>query len=253
MTAIIETVSVNKRFGGMAAVSDVSLSVSAGEALAIIGPNGAGKTTFLNILSGLLSPSTGVIRFMGEDISTVPPHARAQRGLGRTMQITSVFPDLSVEDNVLVAVLRHEQAWKAFGLRSRRGLAARAEAAGIVELAGLREHAQTRCGDLAYGDQRLVEVALALGSRPKLLLLDEPAAGLSPRETTVLTAQLADIHAKTGLALIVVEHDMGVVQRLARRVAVFHLGRSVIDGPTDAVLRDPLVRDVYLGGHDAHA
>jgi branched-chain amino acid transport system ATP-binding protein len=253
VTALLEIDGLTKRFGGLQVLKDVKLSVSTGEAMAIIGPNGAGKTTFFNLLSGLLPPTSGEIRFNGTEISRMTIDQRARLGLGRTMQITSVFPDLSVEDNVLIAVMRHEKAWTPYGLKSRRAAAARAQADEILALVGLQAHAKSRCGDLAYGDQRLVEIAIALGSRPQLLLLDEPTAGLSPRESAAVTAQLQSIHAQTGLALIVVEHDMKVVAQLARRVAVFHLGTCLIDGETDTVMRDPLVRDVYLGNDHAQA
>jgi branched-chain amino acid transport system ATP-binding protein len=251
MMPLLAIDSLNKNFGGLQVVKNVSLSVSAGEALAIIGPNGAGKTTFFNLLTGLLSPSSGQIRFKGADISRTAIDERARLGIARTMQITSIFPDLSVSDNVLTAVMRHDSAWMAYGLVSRRAVTLRERAHEFLTLVGLQQHASTRCGDLAYGDQRLVEIAVALGSRPELLLLDEPTAGLSPRESATVTAQLKKIHAQTGLALIVVEHDMGVVAQLARRVAVFHLGACIIDDETATVMRHPLVRDVYLGtDHD---
>lgn len=253
MMPLLAIEGLNKRFGGLQVVKDVSLSVSAGEALAIIGPNGAGKTTFFNLLTGILPPTSGQIRFKGADISRTAIDERARLGIARTMQITSVFPDLSVADNVLIAVMRPASAWAAYGLTSRHAAAMRGQAHEFLTLVGLQHHASTRCGDLAYGDQRLVEIAVALGSRPELLLLDEPTAGLSPRESATVTAQLRKIHAQTGLALIVVEHDMSVVAELARRVAVFHLGSCIIDDQTETVMRHPLVRDVYLGTDHAQA
>jgi branched-chain amino acid transport system ATP-binding protein len=253
MMPLLAIENLNKRFGGLKVVKNVNLSVSAGEALAIIGPNGAGKTTFFNLLTGILPPTSGQIRFKGADISRTAIDERARLGIARTMQITSVFPDLSVADNVLTAVMRHESAWAAYALMSRRAVPMRAQAHEFLTLVGLQHHASTRCGDLAYGDQRLVEIAVALGSRPELLLLDEPTAGLSPRESATVTAQLKKIHAQTGLALIVVEHDMSVVAQLARRVAVFHLGSCIIDDETETVMRHPVVRDVYLGTDHAQA
>jgi branched-chain amino acid transport system ATP-binding protein len=238
---------LNRTFGGLAAVRDVSLSVKEGAALAVIGPNGAGKTTFFNLLSGVLAPTSGQIKFKGRDVAAFSIDQRARAGIGRTMQITSVFPDFSVEKNVLVATLRHESPWMSYGLSSSHGAAALKRAGEIIDLVGLRAHATRRCGDLAYGDQRLVEIAIALGSRPELLLMDEPTAGLSPRESVAVTAQLRAIHERTGIALVVVEHDMAVVRQLARRVAVFHLGECIIEGNTDEVMRNPLLRDIYLG------
>jgi branched-chain amino acid transport system ATP-binding protein len=251
MTSLLAVHGLRKSFGGLKVIKDVSLAVSPGESLAIIGPNGAGKTTFFNMLTGVLPASEGRIVFEGREISRTSIDARSRLGLARTMQITSVFQDLSVSDNVLIAVMRSENAWKPYGLESRRIEDLRDRAEDLLRLVGLSSKTRMRCGDLAYGDQRLVELAIALGGSPKLLLLDEPTAGLGLRESAVVTAQLKEIHSRTGLAMIVVEHDMKVVAELARRVVVFHLGTCLVDDETDTVMRHPVVRDVYLGNDHA--
>jgi len=245
-SSILETIGVTQHFDGVTALTDVNLEVFRGECLAIIGPNGAGKTTFFNVLTGLLRPSTGRIIFEGIDITDYAPHTRAAIGMSRTMQITSIFPRLSVLDNVLIGIQAHHSPWKVLRLVSLSIDEMRQQAAEIVELVGLGEKADVICADLSHGDQRLVEIALALSANAKLLLLDEPTAGLSVAESRHVTASLREIWERKKLTIVIVEHDMEVALGLATRVAVFHQGACLSTGDPETIMADPVVNSVYL-------
>jgi branched-chain amino acid transport system ATP-binding protein len=248
-SVILEASGIAKYFDGLKALTDVNLKVFRGECLAIIGPNGAGKTTFFNILTGLLRPTAGRILFEGADITDYAPHRRAALGISRTMQITSVFPRLSVLDNVLIGIQGQHAPWKILRLGSMPMDEMRRRAAEIVELVGLGEKADVICANLAHGDQRLVEIALALSVEAKLLLLDEPTAGLSLNETRHITGRLREIWERKKLTIVIVEHDMEVALGLATRVAVFHQGTCLAIGEPDVIMADEVVNRVYLKGH----
>jgi branched-chain amino acid transport system ATP-binding protein len=237
---------LSKAFGGLKAVDKVALSVLPGERRALIGPNGAGKTTLFNLISGDLPPSSGRITLFGQDVTHLPPHRRAALGLARTYQITNLFPSLTVLDNLLLAtqalertklvLLRPVTAYSHLYDRSRATLAS----------VGLGDKEGEIVKNLSHGEQRQMEIAMALAGRPRLLLLDEPAAGLSPAESRMMTDLLKRLD--NGITLIVIEHDMDVAFALTDRVTVLHNGTVVADGSRDEVKANQLVREIYLGG-----
>ncbi len=236
---------VSKAFGGLKAVDGVALSVQGGERRALIGPNGAGKTTLFNLISGELVPSSGRISLFGSDVTGLPPHRRAALGLARTYQITNLFPSLTVLENLLLAVQALERTKLVLvrPLTSYPQLYERARA--VLESVGLQGKERELVKNLSHGEQRQMEVAMALASRPRLLLLDEPTAGLSPAESLMMTDLLKKLDA--GITLLVIEHDMDVAFALTDRVTVLHNGRVVADGSRDEVKANPLVREIYLG------
>jgi branched-chain amino acid transport system ATP-binding protein len=243
--AAIRVEALVKDFGGLRALDDVTIRVEPGERRAIIGPNGAGKTTLFNIITGLLEPTAGSILFDGQDVTALPPHRRAQLGLGRTFQITTLFPKLSVRENVLLAVQAGDPG--RFNLHRPREayphLLRQAEA--LLERWALQDRAAVPVRLLSHGEQRQVEILMALAIRPRVLLLDEPAAGLSPAETAALAEIIRSLPRETTILLI--EHDMDVAFALADHVSVLHYGKVVADGTPDAVRRDPHVAAIYLG------
>jgi branched-chain amino acid transport system ATP-binding protein len=236
---------VSKAFGGLKAVDGVALSVQPGERRALIGPNGAGKTTLFNLISGELPPAQGRIALFGRDVTTLPPHRRAALGLARTYQITNLFPNLTALDNLLLAVQGLERTKLALlrPVTSYRHLYERARA--VLGSVGLGDKEGEVVKNLSHGEQRQMEVAMALASRPRLLLLDEPTAGLSPAESLTMTALLKTLDA--GITLLVIEHDMDVAFALTDRVTVLHNGRVVADGSREEVRASPLVKEIYLG------
>ncbi len=236
---------VSKAFGGLKAVDGVALSVEPGERRALIGPNGAGKTTLFNLISGELPPSEGRIALFGRDVTTLPPHRRAALGLARTYQLTNLFPSLTVLENLLLAVQGLERTKLAFlrPVASYRHLFERARA--VLDSVGLGGKEGEVVKNLSHGEQRQMEVAMALASRPRLLLLDEPTAGLSPAESLTMTALLKTLDA--GITLLVIEHDMDVAFALTDRVTVLHNGKVVADGSREEVRASPLVKEIYLG------
>jgi branched-chain amino acid transport system ATP-binding protein len=246
---ILRTEGLTKRFGGLITTNRVNFELKEGEIKALIGPNGAGKTTFYNLITGVYKPDEGRITFMDEDITRLPPHEICKKGIARTFQITSIFPKLTVYENVRLA------AQVGFG----RGVSAFRESSTLKEvnehvanileavgLAGLRDRVSA---EISQGDQRLEEVAIALGSRPKLLLLDEPTAGLSATETWLLVEKIKELY-NTGIIknIIFVEHDLEVVTGLAHNICVLNYGEVVKDGCVDDVCNDPGVQEVYLAG-----
>jgi branched-chain amino acid transport system ATP-binding protein len=235
-------------FGGLRALDDVSLAAHPGERLVILGPNGAGKTTLFNAITGLLRPASGRIRLHGEEVTRLAPHARAQRGLGRTFQITTLFSGLTVLESVLLAVQGRDPA--RFSLLRPQAAFPRLHERAQVLLAewdlGDRSDMPTRF--LSYGEQRQVELILALAARPRVLLLDEPTAGLSPAETATVAATIRRF--PRDLTLLFIEHDMDVALDLADRVLVLHQGRVLAAGSPEEIRRDPRVAETYLGaGH----
>jgi branched-chain amino acid transport system ATP-binding protein len=227
---------VTKRFGGLTAVSDVSLAVPAGELLGVIGPNGAGKTTLFNVISGYYRPDRGRVVFAGHDVVGLAPHAICRLGLTRTFQLVKPFGNLSVTDNVMIGALTRIPSIRA----------ARVEARRVVETCGLTPHADARARTLPIGLRKRLEVARALATRPRLLLLDEVMAGLNPTELAAMIQLIQRLHGD-GLTLIVIEHIMAAMMRLARRIVVLHHGETIAEGPPAAIAQDRRVVDAYLG------
>ncbi len=249
---ILRTDGVSLRFGGIIALDDVSISVQAGEILGLVGPNGAGKTTLLNAISGVFPLSKGSVVFEGRNITGVPLHRRAATGIGRTFQGIELFADLSVQDNLMVG--RHHlmrtgilTAGLWFGRARREEIAHRRQVEELIELFELERYRKRRVGTLAYGIQKLVGVARAMCSEPRLLLLDEVASGLNREEKEDLARFLLRIKFTRGISMIWVEHDVRMVSELADHVAVLDYGRLVRFGATQAVLRDPATQRVFLG------
>jgi len=226
-------------------VNGVDLAVAAGDVRAIIGPNGAGKTTLFNLMSGALPHDSGQIYLEGEEISGLPPDVLCRRGLGRTFQITSIFRRLTVLENVQTACLSHHRRHYNLFRRARR--LHRDEAAALLERVGLGDQANRPSGVMAHGDQRRLELAIALAGHPRLLLLDEPTAGMAPPERHQLMDLVTAIAADTGLTVVFTEHDMDVVFAVARRITVLHQGVVLAEGPPADVRGNGEVQRVYLG------
>ena len=240
-----------KRFGGLLATDHANLAVEAGELHALIGPNGAGKTTLIHQLSGSLAPSAGTVWLDGTDITHAPMHQRVRQGLVRSFQITSIFPRLSVWDNLALAVQSQAGSSFAFWRPARQERQRYNQAAEVAERVGLGERLLNDAGDLSHGEQRQLEVGLALALRPKLLLLDEPLAGMGPQEGERMVELLQDLRGEA--TLLLVEHDMDAVFRLADRISVLVGGRIVACGTPDAIRQDAVVRQAYLGDEAAAA
>ena len=248
--ALIECHEVTRRFGGLIAVDNVDMTVEAGETRAIIGPNGAGKTTLFNLLTGVLTASEGQVIFEGRNITSLPVHDIIQLGISRTFQLTHLFPELSVLENVRIAAqARNNRRWYFLG-GSQIINDSKATALEAIKKLGLGDRATIQAGMLSHGDQRLLEIAMALSQNPKLLLLDEPTQGLSIEETERAINILKDLLNSSDLTVILVEHDMEVVFRLAEKITVLHRGRVIADGSPDTVKADISVQEAYLGGID---
>ena len=239
--------SVTKRFGSLAAVRDVSLTVEPGELRAIIGPNGAGKTTFFNLISGFFPPTAGRIAFDGRDITTRAAHERVKLGIGRTFQITEVFPELTVFENVRVST----EVADGFRTRPWIGREDRArvekQVRDTLELTGLATKADRLAGELSHGDQRAAEIAMALALRPRLLLLDEPTAGMGEQETYDITQLVRRLHRDSRLTILLIEHDMRVIFHLADRISVLDQGSLLAEGTPEEIARNEAVQAAYLG------
>ena len=248
MTALLETRGLGRAFGALQAVAGVSLTVEPGEVRAIIGPNGAGKTTLFHLISGLLAPTAGRVLFRGDDVTALPAPARCRRGISRTFQITSIFPELSVLENVRIAVqLRSGGNFQLVG--GRATLAASEERARVsLDSLGLLARAAEPASTLPHGDQRLLEIAMAVAQEPALLLLDEPTQGLSPEDTVATVAVVRQVARRQKLTILLVEHDMDVVFDLADRISVLHFGQLIAEGTPDQIRANPDVQLAYLGG-----
>jgi branched-chain amino acid transport system ATP-binding protein len=248
MTALLEVRGLAKRFGGLAAVDGVDLTVAQGERRAVIGPTGAGKTTLFNLITGYIRPDAGTVTFDGGDITGKPTHRVARAGIGRAFQITSIFPGLTVFENVqLGRFARTGETARPVGTAAGRHSA---EVSAILDDVGLLPLSAERAGNLSHGDQRALELAISLALEPKLLLLDEPTAGMAPEETTRTMELVRRIALERSLTLLFCEHDMEVVFGTADRVLVMHQGAPLVDGTPEEVRAHPEVRRVYLGEED---
>ncbi len=245
MSSVLDVKGISKTFGGVKAVEDVSFSVAAGELLALIGPNGAGKTTCFNMLNGQLRPDSGDVFLGGERITGLAPRVVAHKGVGRTFQITATYGSMTVRENVqtaLIASLRGE--WKLTGSATdQHGM----KADQLLDLVGMQDQAARACGVLAYGDLKRVELAVALANEPRLLLMDEPTAGMAPSERIALMDLAAQIAKSRSIAVLFTEHDMDVVFAHATHVIVLDRGKLIAQGTADEVRANPQVQAVYLG------
>jgi branched-chain amino acid transport system ATP-binding protein len=241
----LELRGVTRMFGALAALLDVTLTVEPGERRAVLGSNGAGKTTLFNCVTGDFLPTSGTVRLFGEDVTNFPPHERIRRGLRRTYQISLLFNGLSVIDNVYLAV-RGVSRGRFSLIRPRRSEALMQSALDLLEAVHLSDIKDTKVANLAYGQQRQLEIALALAGAPRLILFDEPAAGLSPTERGELITILTSLPRHIGY--IIIEHDMDVALRVSERVSMMHNGRIFKEGRPDEIESDPEVQELYLGG-----
>ncbi|CAM5197249.1 Branched-chain amino acid transport system ATP-binding protein OS=Castellaniella defragrans OX=75697 GN=HNR28_002212 PE=4 SV=1 [Castellaniella defragrans] len=242
---LLDVTDLRKTFGGFHAVDGVSFAVEEGSIHAVIGPNGAGKTTMFNLISGHLHPTAGSIRFAGADVTQVPPDAMVRRGLTRAFQVTTIFPRLTVLESVECAVSARRKQGASLWLWNRS--AARTEALRLLDTVGLAELRDAEAATLSHGDQRTLEVTLAIATQPRLLLLDEPTAGMSPFETRKMVELVRDLTRSRGLTVLFCEHDIGTVFSISDRVTVLHRGQVIADAAPDAVRADQRVIDVYLG------
>ncbi|MGE5128007.1 MAG: ABC transporter ATP-binding protein [Sphingomonadaceae bacterium] len=245
--SLLRVESVSRHFGSLIAVDNVSMVVETGELRAVIGPNGAGKTTFFNLISGMLQPSSGRIIFDGEDVTKLLPARRVWRGMARTFQITEIFPELTVRENIRIPVEG------AAGYRLRPWLSrdadagVRARVSELIDMGGLSDKADRLAGELSHGDQRATEIMMALALKPRLLLLDEPTAGMGDQETYDITRLIRRLHKDQKLTIVLIEHDMRVIFNLADRIMVLAEGSILAEGTPAEIAADERVQAAYLG------
>jgi len=239
---------VYKSFDGFMAVNGANLYVEKGQIVAVIGPNGAGKTTLFNLITGQLKPDAGKIIFEDEEITRLPPYAICKKGIARSFQIANIFPRLTVFRNVQVSILSQQnKSGKLF--RSASNMAVK-ETYEILEHVGLKDIADHLAGSLSHGDQRILEIAIALGNKPRLLILDEPTAGMSPEETNRTMDLIKDLASARSLTILFCEHDMDIVFKVAQSIMVMHHGRTLVQGPPEQVKQNKEVQEAYLGGDE---
>ncbi len=245
--SLLDVQNVSRHFGSLVAVNGVSLAVERGELRAVIGPNGAGKTTFFNLISGFFPPTSGRIVFDGVDVTQLPVHERVVMGMARTFQITEIFPEFSVRENLRIPVE------VAAGYRLRPWMShtddgeMRARVVELMEMGGLTDKADRLVGELPHGDQRATEIMMALALKPRLLLLDEPTAGMGDQETYDITRLIRRLHKDQGLTIVLIEHDMRVIFHLADRIMVLAEGAVLAEGTPDQIANDERVQAAYLG------
>jgi branched-chain amino acid transport system ATP-binding protein len=243
---LLELDGLTKRFGELTAVDDVSRSIDADDLTALIGPNGAGKTTMYNLMTGTLSPTSGEVRFRGEDITPLDPHERVHRGLGRSYQVTNVFDGLSVRRNIRAPIIaRSKQRWNLLGSTTEE---IESETDRVLELVGLEDIENTTCSALSYGDKRRVEIGVALATDPNLILLDEPTAGMNPSETERMVDLVESLDEGTDKSFFMTEHDIDIIFSVASRILVLDRGEIIADGTPEEIRQNERVQSAYLGG-----
>jgi len=244
---LLEVRMLNKAFGMVVTAKDMDFSLQRGVLTSIIGPNGAGKSTLINMLTGFLAPDSGEIWFQGHDITREPIHRRVRRGLCRSFQVVNVFTNLTLFENVAIPILAVRRRSTSLLRRVTRDNDVRADVGKVLERVGLSTQAHMTAAALSHGDQRLLEVAIALAAKPRLLLLDEPTAGMNPVERTRTLRNIKELAQTGDVTFVIVEHDMDVVFSLSDRVIVLHRGEIIGDGSPDEIKKNPQVREVYLG------
>jgi branched-chain amino acid transport system ATP-binding protein len=246
-TNILEVKGLWKNFGNLAAVAGVDLKFKKKELTAVIGPNGAGKTTLFNLVTGKLKPTQGVVYFNGKNITGLKPYKIARIGIGRIFQITNLFPELTAYENIRVSVLAKRKENKRIFILDKKLKKANEETERIIDLVGLSEKKDIACGVLSHGDQRLIEVGVALAIDPSILLLDEPSGGMGPEETDGMVRFIRELNDKQDITMLLVEHDMSVVFSVAERIVVMHQGMVIADGNPEEIKNNKKVREAYLG------
>lgn len=239
---------LSKSFDRFLAVKDANLTVQEGQVVAVIGPNGAGKSTLFKLITGLVKPNRGKVIFKGQDITALPAYDVCRKGIGFSFQIVNIFNRLTVFENVRVALLAHQR--KTFRLLTPAGRLAVEETERILESVNLTQVANRVSGSLSHGEQKVLEIAIALGTHPHLLILDEPTAGMSPEETLMMIELIQRLNRDMGLTILFCEHDMELVFSIAQSIMVMQQGATIIQADPETVKNDPLVREAYLGGED---
>ncbi|WP_353628566.1 ABC transporter ATP-binding protein (plasmid) [Sulfitobacter sp. TCYB15] len=246
MSPILSVRNLSRNFGAIKAVDDVSFDLAKGELLALIGPNGAGKSTCFNMLMGQLKPSSGTVQLMGKNIAGMQPRKIWRMGVGRTFQITATYASMTVVENVQMALMSHHK--RLYSLTTFAHKLYREEALALLDTVGMVDQSERHCAVLAYGDLKRLELAVALANDPILLLMDEPTAGMAPRERIALMQLTADILEQRGISVLFTEHDMDVVFAHSHRIMVLNRGQLIADGTVDEIRNNPQVQEVYLGG-----